>query len=120
MSEPRVGKTRGMADGGHPGTGTVILHRRERGQAELAGWKQEHDKSHKQVRARAAPEATRRSFTGQTSGERFAEDRQAGQMEHECDPAEPEEDEARAQGDFEEPRARSCSSTATFDGSCGS
>lgn len=32
--------------------GPVIPHRRERGQSELADWKEEHNKSHKQVRAR--------------------------------------------------------------------
>ncbi|MCZ0983238.1 transposase [Streptomyces diastatochromogenes] len=47
-----VGKTTTIADGGYPGTGLVIPHRRERGQAELPAWKEEHNKSHKQVRAR--------------------------------------------------------------------
>ncbi|MET8809225.1 transposase [Streptomyces sp. NPDC004546] len=47
-----VGKTLTIADGGYPGTGLVIPHRRERGQAELPDWKEEHNKSHKQVRAR--------------------------------------------------------------------
>ncbi|MFD8847606.1 transposase [Streptomyces sp. NPDC059604] len=47
-----VGKTTTIADGGYPGTGLVIPHRRERGQAELPDWKEEHNKSHKQVRAR--------------------------------------------------------------------
>lgn len=47
-----VGKTMTIADGGYPGTGLVIPHRRERGQAELPDWKEEHNKSHKQVRAR--------------------------------------------------------------------
>ncbi|MFI9391996.1 transposase [Streptomyces bauhiniae] len=46
------GKTVTIADGGYPGTGLVIPHRRERGQARLPGWKEEHNKSHKQVRAR--------------------------------------------------------------------
>jgi len=41
-----------IADGGYPGTGLVIPHRRERGQAELPDWKEEHNRSHKQVRAR--------------------------------------------------------------------
>ncbi|WP_394426209.1 transposase family protein, partial [Streptomyces sp. SGAir0957] len=35
-----------------PGTGLVIPHRRERGKTELPAWKGEHNKSHKQVRAR--------------------------------------------------------------------
>ncbi|MFE5977264.1 transposase [Streptomyces sp. NPDC056460] len=47
-----VGKTLTIADGGYPGTGLVIPHRRERGQTELRGWKEEHNESHKQVRAR--------------------------------------------------------------------
>ncbi|MFF4423843.1 transposase [Streptomyces sp. NPDC001549] len=47
-----VGKTLTIADGGYPGTGLVIPHRRKRGQSELPTWKEEHNKSHKQVRAR--------------------------------------------------------------------
>ncbi|WP_030732602.1 IS5/IS1182 family transposase [Streptomyces sp. NRRL S-237] len=47
-----VGKTLTIADGGYPGTGLVIPHRRERGQIELPAGKEEHNKSHKQVRAR--------------------------------------------------------------------
>ncbi|MBQ1112833.1 transposase [Streptomyces anulatus] len=47
-----VGSTVTIADGGYPGTGLVIPHRRERGQAELTPWKEEHNRSHKQVRAR--------------------------------------------------------------------
>ncbi|GHF16660.1 hypothetical protein GCM10014715_84840 [Streptomyces spiralis] len=47
-----VGKTLTVADGGYPGTGLVIPHRRQPGQAELPAWKEEHNKSHKQVRAR--------------------------------------------------------------------
>jgi hypothetical protein len=46
-----VGKTRTIVDGGYPGTGLVIPHHHERGQAELPDWKEEHNKSHKQVRA---------------------------------------------------------------------
>ncbi|WP_435125642.1 transposase [Actinacidiphila sp. bgisy144] len=46
-----VGKTTTIADGGYPGTGLVIPHRRKRGQTELPDWKAEHNKSHKQVRA---------------------------------------------------------------------
>ncbi|MGY3340303.1 hypothetical protein ACVW0K_006402 [Streptomyces filamentosus] len=46
-----VGKTTTIADGGYPGTKLVIPHRRKRGQTELQAWKEEHNKSHKQVRA---------------------------------------------------------------------
>ncbi|MFE0134650.1 transposase [Streptomyces sp. NPDC059037] len=47
-----VGNTMTIADGGYPGTGLVMPHRRDKGQAELPDWKQEHNRSHKQVRAR--------------------------------------------------------------------
>lgn len=47
-----MGNTVATADGGHPGTGLVIPHRRQRGQSELPAWKEEHNQSHKQVRAR--------------------------------------------------------------------
>ncbi|MFF1484640.1 transposase [Streptomyces sp. NPDC058319] len=47
-----VGKTLTIADGGYPGTGLVIPHRRERDQTELPAWKEDHNRSHKQVRAR--------------------------------------------------------------------
>lgn len=46
-----VGKTLTIADGGYPGTGLVMPHRRGRGE-DLPEWKQAHNKSHKQVRAR--------------------------------------------------------------------
>lgn len=46
-----VGKTMTIADGGYPGTGLVMPHRRRKGE-ELPVWKQVHNKSHKQVRAR--------------------------------------------------------------------
>ncbi|MFF1900684.1 transposase [Streptomyces sp. NPDC058206] len=46
-----VGKTLTMADGGYPGTGLLMPHRRTPG-VELPGWKHEHNRSHKQVRAR--------------------------------------------------------------------
>ncbi|MFI7297461.1 transposase family protein [Streptomyces sp. NPDC050121] len=39
-----------IADGGYRGTGLVIPHRRPAG-GELCGWKQEHNHSHKRVRA---------------------------------------------------------------------
>ncbi|MFD4722282.1 transposase, partial [Streptomyces sp. NPDC058423] len=47
-----VGKTTVIADGGYRGTGLVIPHRRKRGQAELPAWKEEHNTSHRKVRAR--------------------------------------------------------------------
>ncbi len=46
-----VGKTLTITDGGWPGTGLVMPHRRRKG-GELPDWKQAHNKSHKQVRAR--------------------------------------------------------------------
>ncbi|MFH8258924.1 transposase [Streptomyces roseolus] len=47
-----VGRTTVIADGGYRGTGLVIPHRREPGQAELLAWKEEHNASHRKVRAR--------------------------------------------------------------------
>lgn len=47
-----VGKTTVIADGGYRGTGLVIPHRREPGQSELEAWKEEHNTSHRRVRAR--------------------------------------------------------------------
>ncbi|MFD7862247.1 transposase [Streptomyces sp. NPDC059783] len=46
-----VGQTMTIADGGYQGTGLVIPHRRRKGE-ELPDWKEEHNRSHKQVRAR--------------------------------------------------------------------
>ncbi|WP_369356131.1 transposase [Streptomyces sp. cg2] len=46
-----VGKTTTIADGGYPGTRLVMPHRRRAGE-ELPDWKQQHNRSHKQVRAR--------------------------------------------------------------------
>ncbi|WP_327692041.1 MULTISPECIES: transposase [unclassified Streptomyces] len=46
-----VGATTTIADGDYPGTGLVMPHRRRKGE-ELTAWKEEHNKSHKQVRAR--------------------------------------------------------------------
>lgn len=43
-----VGKTMTIADGGYPGTGLVMPHRRRAGE-ELPDWKQEHNRSHKQA-----------------------------------------------------------------------
>ncbi|MGW9375227.1 transposase [Streptomyces xanthophaeus] len=45
-----VGRTTTIADGG-PGTGPVIPHRRPKGR-ELTEWQTEHNREHKQVRAR--------------------------------------------------------------------
>jgi hypothetical protein len=47
-----VGHAVTIADGGYQGTGLLIPHRRERGKAELAAWKEAHNRSHNQVRAR--------------------------------------------------------------------
>ncbi|MFC8433309.1 transposase [Streptomyces sp. NPDC057253] len=47
-----VGKTTVIADGGYRGTGLVIPHRREKDQIELLAWKEEHNTSHRKVRAR--------------------------------------------------------------------
>ncbi|RZU36438.1 DDE superfamily endonuclease [Streptomyces sp. BK022] len=47
-----VGNTVTIADGGYPRTGLVIPHRRQCGQSELPAWTEEHNKPHKQVRAR--------------------------------------------------------------------
>ncbi|MFI6495611.1 transposase [Streptomyces sp. NPDC050564] len=47
-----VGRTTVIADGGYRGTGLVIPHRRAKGQAELPAWKEEHNTSHRRVRAR--------------------------------------------------------------------
>jgi hypothetical protein len=46
-----VGTTTTIADGGYRGTGLVIPHRRTKGE-ELPVWKEDHNRSHKQVRAR--------------------------------------------------------------------
>ncbi|WP_369262153.1 transposase [Streptomyces sp. R35] len=46
-----VGNTMTIADGGYQGTGLLIPHRRRKGE-ELQTWKEEHNRSHKQVRAR--------------------------------------------------------------------
>ncbi|MCC8340270.1 transposase [Streptomyces sp. R1] len=47
-----VGHTTVIADGGYRGTGLVIPHRRDPGQSELPDWKEEHNRSHRKVRAR--------------------------------------------------------------------
>ncbi|MFF5307926.1 transposase [Streptomyces massasporeus] len=46
-----VGSAMTIADGGYQGTGLVIPHRRTKGE-ELPAWKEEHNRSHKRVRAR--------------------------------------------------------------------
>ncbi len=46
-----VGRTMTISDGGYPGTGLVMPHRRRKGE-NLPEWKETHTKSHKQVRAR--------------------------------------------------------------------
>ncbi|GIG63654.1 hypothetical protein Lfu02_80260 [Longispora fulva] len=46
-----VGRTLTIADGGYPGTGLAIPHRRSKDE-DLPDWKKTHNKSHKQVRAR--------------------------------------------------------------------
>ncbi|MEV6726437.1 transposase [Streptomyces xanthochromogenes] len=47
-----VGRAMVITDGGYRGTGLLIPHRRERGQTELPAWKEEHNTSHRKVRAR--------------------------------------------------------------------
>lgn len=46
-----VGRTLTIADGGYPGTGLVMPHRRRKGE-DLPDWKNVHNTSHKRVRAR--------------------------------------------------------------------
>lgn len=46
-----VGRTVTIADGGYPSTGLVMPHRHPKGE-DLPDWKEPHNKSHKQVRAR--------------------------------------------------------------------
>jgi hypothetical protein len=52
LTMPQLAPVIVIADGGYRGTGLVIPHRRERGQPELADWKEAHNRSHRQVRAR--------------------------------------------------------------------
>ncbi|MFF8717063.1 transposase [Streptomyces sp. NPDC015184] len=47
-----VGNTTVIVDGGYRGTGLVIPHRRDPGQSELPAWKEEHNTSHRTIRAR--------------------------------------------------------------------
>jgi hypothetical protein len=51
-AQAAVGKTTTIADGGYQGTGLVIPHRRKPGQDKLPAWKEEHNASHRKVRAR--------------------------------------------------------------------
>ncbi len=44
-----VGRTTVIADGGYRDTGLVIPHRRERGQAKLPDWQEEHNTSQLRV-----------------------------------------------------------------------
>jgi hypothetical protein len=54
-----VGRTTVIADGGYRGTGLAIPHRREPGRAELPAWKEDHNASHRKVRARVEHAFTR-------------------------------------------------------------
>ncbi|UQI45957.1 transposase [Streptomyces sp. HU2014] len=47
-----VGRTTTIADGGYRGTGLVIPLYRRHGEDELPAWKEEHNASHRKVRAR--------------------------------------------------------------------
>lgn len=47
-----AGRTTVIADGGYRGTGLLIPHRRAPGQGDLPAWKEEHNRSHRKVRAR--------------------------------------------------------------------
>lgn len=40
-----------IADGGYRGTGLLIPQRRAAGQKELTGWKEQHNRDHRRVRA---------------------------------------------------------------------
>jgi hypothetical protein len=53
-----VGRTTVIADGGYRGTGLVIPHRREHGQAELLTWKEEATP----LTARSAPASSMSSL----------------------------------------------------------
>jgi hypothetical protein len=47
-----VGHATVIADGGYRGTGLLIPHRRAKGQAEHPAWQEDHNISHRKVRAR--------------------------------------------------------------------
>ncbi|MCP9986947.1 transposase [Streptomyces sudanensis] len=50
--EEASGRATVLADGGYQGTGALIRHRRRAGQDRLPQWKEQHNASHRQVRAR--------------------------------------------------------------------
>ncbi len=50
--EQTTGTATVIADGGYRGTGLLIPHRRQPCQAKLPAWQEEHNASHRQVRAR--------------------------------------------------------------------
>ncbi|CAL9472425.1 IS5 family transposase IS112 [Streptomyces sp. enrichment culture] len=50
--EEASGRATVLADGGYQGTGALIPHRRRAGQERLPRWKEQHNASHRQVRAR--------------------------------------------------------------------
>lgn len=41
-----------LADGGYQGSGCLIPHRRRPGESEVVGWRTEHNRDHRNVRAR--------------------------------------------------------------------
>ncbi|MEV6527298.1 transposase [Longispora sp. NPDC051575] len=47
-----AGRATVVADGGYQGTNCVMPHRRRAGQDRLEGWKEDHNASHRRVRAR--------------------------------------------------------------------
>ncbi len=51
-AEAACGRALVVADGGYQGTSAIIPHRRSRGQDQLPDWKEEHNASHRRVRAR--------------------------------------------------------------------
>ncbi|MBG6136534.1 transposase [Longispora fulva] len=50
--DKRAGTAIVIADGGYQGTGLLIPHRRRAGQVDLDPWREEHNASHRRVRAR--------------------------------------------------------------------
>ncbi|MET9418344.1 transposase [Streptomyces klenkii] len=51
-TDAACGEATVIADGGYQGTGLLIPHRRKAGQERLPQWKEEHNASHRRVRAR--------------------------------------------------------------------
>lgn len=47
-----AGQATVIADGGYRGTGVLIPHRRKPGQTRLPDWQEQHNASHRRVRAR--------------------------------------------------------------------